>query len=81
MYTAMLTIANMRGATHDVWAVNTDFEYHEEQRLDVRDPLAAEASLPDHGTSPDHAAHPTPDGGAGRRPTPDRGTTPMAGAR
>ncbi len=34
MYTAMLTLENMRGvANHDVWAVNTDFEYHEEQRV------------------------------------------------
>ena len=34
MYTAMLTLDNMRGvANHDVWAVNTDFEYHEEQRV------------------------------------------------
>jgi hypothetical protein len=23
----------MCGAAHDVWAVNTDFEYHEEQRV------------------------------------------------
>ena len=82
MYTAMLTIANMRGATHDVWAVNTDFEYHEEQRLDVKDPLAAEASLPDHGTSPDHGT--APDAGASHvaatapRPTPDRGSSPVA---
>ena len=36
MYTAMLTLENMLGiAQHDVWAVNTDFEYHEEQRVDV----------------------------------------------
>ncbi|MBL0169330.1 MAG: NAD(P)/FAD-dependent oxidoreductase [Gemmatimonadaceae bacterium] len=35
MYTAMLTLENMLGqARHDVWAVNTDFEYHEEQRVD-----------------------------------------------
>ncbi len=34
MYTAMLTVENMRGVVHhDVWAVNTDFEYHEEQRV------------------------------------------------
>jgi len=34
MYTAMLTAENMLGqARHDVWAVNTDFEYHEEQRV------------------------------------------------
>ena len=33
MYTAMLTVDNMLGqAQHDVWAVNTDLEYHEEQR-------------------------------------------------
>jgi len=33
MYTAMLTVENMHGAAHDVWAVNTDFVYHEEQRV------------------------------------------------
>lgn len=35
MYSAMLTVANMYGAKHDVWAVNTDFEYHEEQRFEL----------------------------------------------
>jgi protoporphyrinogen oxidase len=34
MYTAMLTVENLRGADHDVWAVNTDFDYHEEQRVE-----------------------------------------------
>jgi protoporphyrinogen oxidase len=34
MLTAMMTVENLRGAGHDVWAVNTDFEYHEEQRLE-----------------------------------------------
>ncbi len=34
MYTAMLTVENMLGThQHDVWEVNTDFEYHEEQRV------------------------------------------------
>jgi protoporphyrinogen oxidase len=33
MYTAMLAIENMGGAQHDIWAVNTDLEYHEEQRI------------------------------------------------
>jgi protoporphyrinogen oxidase len=33
MYTAMLTVDNMFGAAHDVWSVNTDLEYHEEQRV------------------------------------------------
>lgn len=33
MLTAMMTVWNMEGAEHDIWAVNTDFEYHEEQKL------------------------------------------------
>ncbi len=33
MYTAMLAAANLEGAAHDLWAVNSDFEYHEEQRI------------------------------------------------
>ena len=41
MYTAMLAVENINGAHHDLWAVNTDFEYHEEQRLD-RTPGGAE---------------------------------------
>ncbi|MFP5354910.1 MAG: NAD(P)/FAD-dependent oxidoreductase [Gemmatimonadota bacterium] len=34
MLTAMMAVANMRGASHDVWAVNTDFDYHEEQKIE-----------------------------------------------
>lgn len=34
MLTAMMALWNMEGADHDLWAVNTDFEYHEEQRVD-----------------------------------------------
>jgi protoporphyrinogen oxidase len=33
MYTAMLAIENMNGADHDLWSVNTDLEYHEEQKI------------------------------------------------
>ena len=33
MLTAMMSVWNMQGASHDVWAVNTDFEYHEEMKL------------------------------------------------
>ncbi|HSG48311.1 MAG TPA: NAD(P)/FAD-dependent oxidoreductase [Longimicrobiales bacterium] len=33
MLTAMMAVWNMEGAAHDLWAVNTDFEYHEEHRL------------------------------------------------
>ena len=35
MLTAMMTVWNMLGASHDVWSVNTDFEYHEEQKLEA----------------------------------------------
>jgi protoporphyrinogen oxidase len=34
MLTAMMTLWNMQGASHDVWAVNTDFDYHEEQKIE-----------------------------------------------
>lgn len=37
MLTAMFAVENMTGARHDLWAVNTDFEYHEEQRIDPRE--------------------------------------------
>ena len=30
MYTAMLSVENMFGAKHDIWAVNVEEEYHEE---------------------------------------------------
>ncbi len=30
MYTAMLTVENIHGANHDIWAVNVEEEYHEE---------------------------------------------------
>ena len=36
MYTAMLAVENMLGAHHDLWSVNTDLEYHEEQRIDPK---------------------------------------------
>ena len=35
MLTAMMAVWNMQGAAHDIWAVNTDFEYHEEQHLEL----------------------------------------------
>jgi hypothetical protein len=33
MLTAMMSIENMKGADHDVWVVNTDYEYHEEIKI------------------------------------------------
>ena len=41
MLTSMMAIWNMMGATHDIWEVNTDFEYHEEQRLEKPAPTVA----------------------------------------
>jgi protoporphyrinogen oxidase len=32
MYTAMLSVENIFGAHHDVWTVNVEADYHEEQR-------------------------------------------------
>jgi hypothetical protein len=37
MYTAMLSVENIFGATHDIWNVNVEEEYHEEKAVDVRD--------------------------------------------
>ena len=33
MLTAMMAVENMQGASHDIWDVNTDFDYHEEQAV------------------------------------------------
>jgi protoporphyrinogen oxidase len=42
MLTAMMAVENMRGAaSHDIWAVNTDFDYHEEIRVEKRAAVAA----------------------------------------
>jgi protoporphyrinogen oxidase len=51
MFTAMMAVANMRGASHDIWSVNTDFEYHEEQKIEdpkvnVSGPSAPAARIP-----------------------------------
>jgi len=50
MYTAMLTLDNMKGtACHDVWSVNTDFEYHEEQRVAAADTGRPSGELVENG--------------------------------
>ena len=41
MLTAMMAVQNMQGASHDIWEVNTDFEYHEEQKLEQPQPAPA----------------------------------------
>jgi hypothetical protein len=45
----MLSVENILGAHHDVWAVNTDFEYHEEQRLDAAGQDARSVWRPEAG--------------------------------
>jgi protoporphyrinogen oxidase len=37
MYTAMLSVENIFGASHDIWNVNVEEEYHEEKTVDVRE--------------------------------------------
>jgi hypothetical protein len=38
MYTAMLTVENIvDGEHHDIWSVNVEEEYHEEQRPGAKD--------------------------------------------
>jgi len=51
MYTAMLTVQNMFGASYDVWSVNTDLEYHEEQRVAFAADETGAPSLPGLGAS------------------------------
>jgi protoporphyrinogen oxidase len=36
MLTAMMAVWNLQGASHDLWSVNSDFEYHEEMRSEER---------------------------------------------
>ena len=38
MYTAMLAVENLEGANHDLWAVNNDLDYHEEQKITSQPP-------------------------------------------
>ena len=40
MLTAMMAVQNMRGGAHDIWSINTDFEYHEEQKIEAPQPPA-----------------------------------------
>lgn len=33
MLSAMMAVSNMQGGSYDIWNVNTDFDYHEEQKV------------------------------------------------
>ena len=46
MMTALLAARNLLGERHDPWLVNTDAEYHEEERVEASGPRAA-AGKPD----------------------------------
>ena len=35
MLAAMMAVSNMQGASYNIWDVNTDFDYHEEQKLET----------------------------------------------
>jgi len=45
MLTAMMAVWNMEGASHDIWSVNTDFEYHGGSDGHQWRPTGREASL------------------------------------
>ena len=45
MLTAMMAVVEHAGRLARIWAVNTDFEYHEEQRLDEQPAAAARDRL------------------------------------
>ena len=71
MYTAMLTVENIHGAHHDIWAVNVEEEYHE--TTDGRS--AVSESRPPSGPSGPGPSGPGPSG-----PGPSAGTrTPPTG--
>jgi protoporphyrinogen oxidase len=44
MYTAMLTVENIMGASHDVWSVNVEEEYHEQMKPGEADGPTSERS-------------------------------------
>jgi len=50
MLTSIFAVENMHGAAHDLWAVNTDYEYHEEQRLETLPEPATAAGVARTGT-------------------------------
>ena len=53
MFTAMLTVENLMGAAnHDVWSVNTDFDYHEEVRVSPNAPRGGRVSAAVNGPAP-----------------------------
>ncbi len=56
MYTAMLSVENIFGADHDVWTVNVDAEYHEEQVGDHLDAATPQGTGRDAPVIPRHVS-------------------------
>jgi protoporphyrinogen oxidase len=56
MYTAMLTVENIMGASHDVWSVNVEEEYHEQMKSADESGAIHEKANHDR-TSHDRASH------------------------
>jgi hypothetical protein len=55
MFTAMLTVENIFGADHDIWAVNVEEEYHEESSADDQRGTGRDApEIPRTAFSADH---------------------------
>ena len=52
MYTAMLTVENIHGAHHDIWAVNVEEEYHETSDARYRPRAPAEHRARTRRSSP-----------------------------
>jgi protoporphyrinogen oxidase len=43
MLAAMMAVENMHGAAYNIWDVNTDFDYHEEQKMETSAQRVVEA--------------------------------------
>ncbi|MGH7711088.1 MAG: NAD(P)/FAD-dependent oxidoreductase [Gemmatimonadaceae bacterium] len=80
MLTAMMTVANMRGASHDVWAVNTDYEYHEEQKIEAPSETSNGGGTRSGGGSSAAAASSPPAAAARRAAAPGGGMRASVGA-
>jgi protoporphyrinogen oxidase len=52
MMTAVLAVENIVGASHDVWSVNVDDEYHEEVREESAQPASGDRLVPGRAELP-----------------------------
>ncbi|MDE3204741.1 MAG: NAD(P)/FAD-dependent oxidoreductase [Acidobacteriota bacterium] len=59
MYTAMLTVENLFGASHDVWSVNVEDEYHEINQAPAAGAAAVTSGSSANGTGRDAPILPT----------------------